>query len=167
MTDEKKTVAGAPAPAATVAAPKKVLPIHPMRVGLVEHKEQALHLQVDIGVDPEDMLPVAYWTHIAQQLLPFTHVHAYAEDGSWYAEFLVREVGQNWAKVALLRKVMLEKISPERRIVILPGHTVAWGGTFCKWRVIREADNSVLRDKFNTEGDAYSWLTEYAKSIAA
>lgn len=172
MSDDKKTddkkpqmpAAGAPQQPEIA---KKVEPIHPMRVSLVEHKEQALHIQVPYGIEPRDMLPVAYWTHIAQQLTPFTHIHAYAEDGAWYAEFMVRDNGVNWAKVALLREVRLEKINPERRIVILPGHTVGWAGTFSKWRVIRDADNQVLRSNFATEGEAYAWLSEYAKSVAA
>lgn len=167
MSDDKKPQ---DKPAATAPKPeiaKKVEAIHPSRVSLAEHKEQVWHIQVPTGIDPQDMLPVAYWTHIAQQLTPFAHIHAYAEDGAWYAHFLVRDNGTNWAKVALLQETRLEKISPDRRVVILPGHTVGWAGTFAKWRVVRDADNQVLRANFNTEGDAYAWLSEYAKSVAA
>lgn len=168
MSDDKKpqaAPAAAQAPKPEIA--KRVEPIHPSRVALVEHKEQAWHIQVPVGIEPDDMLAVAYWTHMAQQFTPFAHIHAYAEDGAWYAEFLVRDNGVNWAKVALLREVRLEKISPERRIVILPGHTVGWAGTFAKWRVVRDVDSQVLRSGFATEGDAYAWLSEYAKSTAA
>lgn len=170
MSDEKKPqgpTAATPAQTPKPEIAKKVEPIHPSRVALAEHKEQAWHVQVPSGIEPEDMLAVAYWTHIAQDLQPFAHIHAYAEDGAWYAEFLVRDNGVNWAKCALLNQVRLEKISPERRIVILPGHTVQWAGTFAKWRVVRDADSQVLRQNFATEGEAYAWLSEYAKSTAA
>lgn len=146
--------------------PKKTPPLHAMRKSLAEHKRNIWHLEVDIGVEPQDMLTVAYWTHVANELRQFDRIEAHAEDGAWYAEFLVRDVGQNWAKVSLLREIKLESISPERRILILPGHTVAYGGTFSKWRVVRDVDNKVIRDKFATEGDAYAWLTDYAKTVA-
>lgn len=159
------------APAAEPARgePKKVRPASAERLGLAEHKELHYHYEVEAGVEPEDLLSVAHWTHIAAQLRQFTQINAWAEDLRWYAEFLVIDVGANWAKVVMKKGSVtkIEKLDPQRKVVMLPGHTVAHGGTFAKWRVIRDADNMVLRDKFATEGDAYGWLADYAKSIAS
>lgn len=166
MAEAPPTQPTAAAPAAVSGEPKKVKPASEERLGLIEHKVLQYHYEAEAGTDPQDMLSVAYWTHIAAKLRPFTQIYAWAEDLSWYAEFLVIDVGANWAKVELKMHKKLGKLDTQRRVVMLPGHTVSHGGTFAKWRVIRDADNMVLRDKFATEGDAYGWLADYAKSIA-
>jgi hypothetical protein len=72
----------------------------------------------------------------------------------------------NWAKVVLLRKHDLGVFAPEKQGVLLPGHSVSYGGTHVLWRVIRDADKKVLKDKLKTEGDGYAWLAGYAKQVA-
>ncbi len=115
---------------------------------------------------PEDCEAVGYWAHVAQYLKAGDRIEACSEDGSWFAEFLVRDSGVNWAKVVTLRKVDLGAFSPERQVVLLPGHSIKYGGTHVLWRVIRDVDGKVLKDKLKTEGDAVAWLATYAKQVA-
>lgn len=141
--------------------------VHPLRMSQAEgYKRNIWHLDVDVAVQPDDMVNPAYWAHVAQMLRPFDRIEAHAEDGSWFAEFLVRDAGVNWAKVALLRKNELEAVSPERRGVLLPGYAVKWAGNFAKWRIVRESDNKVLFDKIPTEGDAYTKLADFARTLS-
>lgn len=141
--------------------------LHPSRLVLAEHRRNLWCVDVDIGVKPEDLVSLNYWAHISQYLKAGDRIEAQAEDGTWIAELLVRDSGVNWAKVALLRKHDLGEFSPEKRGVLLPGHTVAYAGTHVLWRVVRDVDKKVLKDKLKNEGDAYAWLASYAKQIAA
>ncbi len=140
--------------------------IHPSRLVLAEHARNIWDIKTETTTKPEDCEAVGYWAHIAQYLKAGDRIEVQCEDGSWFAEFLVRDSGVNWAKVALLRKVDLGTFAPEKQVV-LPGHSVSWGGTHVLWRVIRDADKKVLKDKLKTEGDAFGWLAGYAKQIAA
>lgn len=152
----------APAP----KPPREVPGLQAIRRTLAEQRRNIWHIEVDAGIEPSEMLAPSYWAHVAREFRQADRIEAHAEDGAWFAEFLVQDAGTNWAKVACLRAVKLESINPDRRGLILPGHTVAFGGNFAKWRVVRDVDKHVLRDKLNSEGDAYAWLSNYAKTVA-
>lgn len=141
--------------------------LHPSRRFFAESKRNVWAIDVDAGVNPEDLLSLGYWAHWAYELKQGDRIEANAEDGSWFAEFLVRDSGTNWAKVALLRKYDLGVFAPERQTVLLPGHSVSYGGSHVQWRVMRDVDHKVLKDKLRSEGDALSWLSNYAKQVAA
>jgi hypothetical protein len=128
------------------------------------------------GVEPDDILPVAFWTHFGEELRLAklqgeVEIIATAEDLKWRGELIVVDAGANWARVCFKTtedgKRFITKLGglQAQKVVMLPGHTVNYSGVFSKWRVVRDADGKMLRDKFNSEGDAYSWLSDYAKSI--
>lgn len=167
MAEDKQESAGKDSKPARVIAP-----LDPARMKLAEFGIVNVCVYVPSGVEPEDMLSVAFWSNVATvfglaKQKGECFIEAFADDGRWYARFLVREAGRNWAKVSLLSQAKLEPVDISKRIAIVPGHTVSHGGAFAKWRVVRDTDQKVLRDKFATEGDAYAWLTEYAKGLAA
>lgn len=176
MSDDKKqnqgALPGASTPRAPEAPPKIIAPLTPDRLAQFEFSVAQYRAYVPSGLQPEDLLTVAFWTHFGG-LFQDARKHgevfvvAIAEDRKWLARYWVIDAGVNWAKVALLDKSEIEPVTLERRIMLLPGHSVANAGVFAKWRVVRDADQKVLRDKFETEGDAYAWLSEYAKSVAA
>jgi hypothetical protein len=169
MADPTKDTPAKPAEPAKAAAPKpprEVPGLQAIRRTLAEQRRNIWHIEVDAGIEPNEMLAPSYWAHVAREFRQADRIEAHAEDGAWFAEFLVQDAGTNWAKVACLRAVKLETINPDRRGVILPGHTVGFGGNFAKWRVVRDVDKHVLRDKFPSEGDAFAWLSNYAKTVA-
>ncbi len=133
------------------------------------------------GTEPDDVLPVAFWAHCAGDFSAaqrqgqdrVLEVRVLTEDKKWKATLTVVDAGDNWARVLFDTtedgKRVITKLGGLKslyKVVFLPGHTVNFAGIFAKWRVVRDADGQVLRDKFNTEGDAYGWLSEYAKSVA-
>src|SRR5690348_15759454 len=143
QTQTQDPAAAAAASGAAPAAAKKeapvavIVPIGLDRMRNAEHGKCDLVFHVPAGLEPEQLLPVAYWTHVASHFVLATrpgvcHLHCYSEDGRWYAEYLVRDAGQNWAKVSLLRKHALESVHLERRFTMVPGHTVQWSGNFTK-----------------------------------
>jgi len=123
-------------------------------------------LAVDAGVKPEDMKAPEYWAHIAASLRQGDFIEAEAEDGAWFATFRVLDAGVNWAKVAPLQKFELDATTPDRKSALLVGHTVVYKGTHALWCVIRDVDKHVLKDKLKTESDAFTWLSNYARTVS-
>lgn len=148
--------------------PKERPAVHPERLKNVEYVRAIWQLTPEMGTEPEDLLAPAYWAHIAAQLKQCDRIEAWSEDMTWYAEYLVLDAGQNWAKVHLCENSIQEfgAYDPRRANVILAGHTVTYKGRIAKWCVIRDADKVLLKDKFPTEGDGLAWLSEYAKTLS-
>jgi hypothetical protein len=164
-----------PSPPAAQDAPtrkprEKPLPaLHADRMRSTEYVRNIWQVTPEVGTEPEELLAPDYWSHNAHQLRQRDRIEAWAEDLSWYAEYLVLDVGRNWAKVHLCENTIQEfhAFEPRRANMILPGHTVAYKGLFAKWCAIRDKDGVILKDKCETEGEALSWLSEHAKSLAA
>lgn len=168
-----------PGPGTPAAQPKQpeaparlVPPMSIDRMQLSEFNTAQYTAILHAGVEPEDILPVAYWSHVAEMLQQNMTIVATTEDMKWRGELVVVDSGRNWARVVFKTtedgKRFITKLGglQPHKIVLLPGHTVNYAGIFSKWRIVRDADGRVLSDKHNTEGDAYGWLSDYAKSNA-
>jgi hypothetical protein len=140
--------------------------LHPSRRMLAEQRRQIHSVVPEFGTTIAEMLNPGYWAHVARDLRPGDRIEVDAEDGSYFAELMVRDAGAQYAKVALLREVKLDAIEPSAT-VSLPGHNVEWSGPHTKWRVLRTADRKVLKDGFTTKADGYNWLASYSKAVAA
>lgn len=183
MSDDKKTqdAAAAPKPAVSTAKPDpaRLIPqITADRVKFTEHNTAQFDVVLFAGTEPDDILPVAFWSHLALRFEEAKRqgdvlLNVKTEDLKWRAQLEVVDAGKNWARVVFMTtedgKRLITKLGglQSHKVVFLPGHTVNYGGVFAKWRIVRDADGRVLSDKHNTEGDAYAWLSEYAKSVAA
>lgn len=165
------TVSAEPKPRAKDDPARIVPQVTPERMQLAEYTTAQFTAIIHSSVEPDDLLPVAYWSHVAEMLKQNMTIIATTEDMKWRAEMVVVDAGKNWAKVVFLTtedgKRLITKLGglQPQKIVMLPGHTVNYAGIFDKWRVVRDADGQILSRNHATEGDAYGWLAEYAKSI--
>lgn len=170
--------AGDVAAKTAAAAPARLVPqITRDRMKEVQFNRVRYEIILPSGVEPDDILPVAYWSHVAEDFKAAkdqgstVEIVALAEDLKWEGELRVVDAGTNWARVIFKTtedgKRLITKLGglQAHKISLLAGHTVNYGGVFAKWRIVRDADGQVLSDKHNTEGDAYRWLSDYAKSI--
>src|SRR5882762_300069 len=171
-----KNPAAAAAPPVTEPKARLVPQITPDRMKQREHNTAEFDVVLHAGVEPDDILPVAYWSHLAETFRAAkkhgdVELTVTTEDLKWRGELLVIDAGVNWARVVFKTtedgKRLITKLGglQPQKIVILPGHTVNYAGIFDKWRVVRDADGQVLTRNHNTEGEAYAWLSDYAKSI--
>jgi hypothetical protein len=184
MSDDKDKKPPAVVGTAKPDEPARMIPAigrERLQLEISGHSMAIWSLVLHAGTEPDDILPVAFWAHCAVEFAAaqkqgqdrVLEVRALTEDKKWKATLTVVDAGDNWARAIFETtedgKRIITKLGgfQSRKIVFLPGHTVNFAGLFAKWRVVRDADAQVLRDKFNTEGDAYAWLSEYAKSIAA
>jgi len=134
------------------------------RFNLAEHKRNIFHVVPEDGVTLEDVLEPSFWAHISNRLRPTDRIEVYAEDGSYFAELIVREAGHLFAKVQVLRKVDLEG-ETSGAVASVSGHDVAWKGPHHKWAVVRGKD--VIQGGFDTKEGGFAWLASNSKSLAA
>lgn len=137
------------------------------RMTLAETTRRVWLVHAPVDTEPEDLLSPAFWAHNAARFTQLDAIEVWAEDMSWYAELRVLDSGNNWAKVHCKEVHRLQALVPERTATLLAGHTVKWGGPYAKWRVIRDVDQHVLKDKLANESDGYAWLASYGKTVTS
>lgn len=117
----------------------------------------------EAGTSLEDLLDPIYWSHVARRLRPLDILEVHAEDGSYFAELLVRNTNQlNSAKVEVLRSKEFGVAEDEE-----DEFSVKWKGGHAKYAVIRRRDKAVMQDGFANKEDAATWLGTNLSSLAA
>lgn len=150
-----------------MAEAKKVLPaVFP------SHKQiEFLYTQWGITVPnattKEDLLRPEFWAHVARDLKPEDVMHVRTEDGSYRAELLVLDRGTFGAKMGVKNEYRFDSVEPSEQSSVPKGHKVEWSGPHTKFRVVRESDRKVLKDGFENKTEAFSWLVNHGKALAA
>lgn len=111
------------------------------------------------GITVEDAQRPEFWAHHAKELKQWDKIELRAEDGSFFAELLITQVAETFARVQLLN---LYKFSNPVKAPMLD-LDVAWGGPNHKWRVMRK-DKTVLKAHFDSEEAAESWKADFLKA---
>lgn len=157
---QRKAAEAAGQPAAPSVA---VLVLQAGRVRPLEGTLNQWEADCDHGVTKEDLERTAFWVHNAKLCRPRDFIHAFCVDGSFYARLLVTAIGPKDVRCHTLEFVKLDPVDPN--LLALPaGYTVGWAGTIAKWRVIR--NGQVLREGFDQESMARSWLSNHITSVA-
>lgn len=134
--------------------------IHPDNIVLAEHARYVYRLNVPPGVPVERLLDPDYYAHTVGKFKPGFLIEALAQDGTYFANLLVRKVEKTGLHCTLLQVFDLSpKVKPKGK-----GQTtdykIAFGGAH-KWRVIRLSDNEVMHHGEPSEGDARVWLDDF------
>ena len=133
-----------------------------------EHKRNLWCGETDSATTLAEMLAPEFWIHDARKLRPRDEVEVWAVDGSWLEVFVVRsvvipEVGKSVVKVA--RKDDIPRSDDKNAQPTAVGGIVAkWRGPHAKWSVVRESDQHVLKEKFETREDAEGWRDQFVKA---
>ena len=117
------------------------------------------------GMVPDDLLEPSRWSLVSPQMQPFHRVEVVADDGSWWAEYLVTDATKLWAKLRILQVVQLDeaaKSSSRQK----DGFSVKYRGAK-KWSVIRDSDKSVMKDMLDTREDAEAAAETLLNDMAA
>lgn len=160
-------------PPAPAAAAKKVDPVQPER--FVPAAQSRFATSADFSFPRVSYIPEAgtplghlkrpeYWANI-KALKVGCLVWVMAEDDSYFAELLVRKVGQGYAKMQVLREGLLE--AP---VVDLPeneAYAIEFRGAIVKHRVVRKSDGHVLKQGLDSHEDATAWLRDHKRMLAA
>lgn len=122
------------------------------------------------GIRPEQLLVPEYWAHHAASLAPFAEIIVHAEDGSWYARYLVLDCSRTWAKVKpILGPVFLttqDQSLTEASNAEVEAEKAKYQLTFRgqhKWSVVRLADKAVMHEGSQQKEDAAKELEKMAR----
>lgn len=142
-----------------VLKPREMPVLMPDRFQRSEYKRTDWVADIEAGRSVEDILDSSYWAHNAQQMQPYDHIEARAEDGKWIAFLIVRFAERNYAQVALDRVIEFKDNAdrPESSLK----HKVEWKGPHYKFAVIRLADAQMLQSGLKTREEAYAWLRNH------
>ncbi len=143
---------------ATIPAPvRKVQELSATRMKECEFERTNYVITAHENTDPEDLLDPAYWSTVAAKLKPWDKIEARADDGSWYAEFIVLDCSRNWARVYPLCTHHLTSTDVSQTQA-QEGYEIAYKGPMRKWTVIRKKDSEVIHEGEASKAGAYSWL---------
>jgi hypothetical protein len=141
---------------------REVSPAVPNRLQLAEHALQFHVYTAESGDYPEDFLKPEYWSLVATKFQPYDHIEVRADDGTYWAEFLVVSCDRTWARVHKLRDARLQVANEQP---VDPDYKVEWKGPHKKWCVIRQGDKSIVHDGEAEKSFAVRWLEEYVRTI--
>lgn len=113
---------------------------------------------------PEDLLKPEYWVNVAEKFKPFDKVEARADDGSWYAEYLVLETSRKWTRMHMLASHNLTTQDVSLTQSKLQEFAVEFKGPHRKHCVIRLSDQEIIHEGESTKSGAHAWLAERIKA---
>lgn len=117
------------------------------------------------GTQPKDLLSPEHWAHVATQFRPRDRVEAWANDGTWMAEFVVLEAGRNWSRLYQLTEHRLTTADVAMtQASQLDPYEIAHRGPHEKWSVIRKVDRAVVHSGEETRDGADAWLKNRLKA---
>ena len=144
--------------------PRIVPKLQPSLLKPAEFERTVYQAAVPMGVTVEDLLEQTFWAHVAHNLLPLDRIEVHAEDGSWYAELIVRASERLRAQVAVLNHVEYEEASA---VPGEEGYAVKWISPSVRFGVVRESDNETVHSGCHTKEIAERWLTDNRRELAS
>jgi hypothetical protein len=116
------------------------------------------------GTPLEHLMRPEYWANV-KQLKAGCRIWVFAEDESYWAELLVRRVGQGYAKVQTLRSGRLDEGGEAPQLA--DGYDIQFRGPVVKHRIVRMKDGHVLKSGLDSYEDAAAWLRDHKRMLAA
>lgn len=110
-----------------------------------------------------DLLQSSYWKHVLRKLMEGTEIRAWPKGGAWYGRYLVRYVEGMEVKVVELEYHQFETIGLANETADFRVDLMDSG----KYRVMRKADKTVVREGFASQETAMRWITEFLVKKAA
>lgn len=133
------------------------------RFALAEHKRAIWQATIEQGVTFEEVIDPAFWSHVANKIEPYSRIECVSEDGTYFAELMVMDVGMGFVKTSVLRFV--ELMAPTKVDGEHSKYEVRFQGPYKKHVVIRKEDGMVLKEGMS-KVEANEWLTGHVKSMA-
>ena len=146
---------------------RKVQPLANDRLEEAEYRRNVLVATAHVGTVPADLLKPEYWAYVSPRLKPWDEIHVRADDGTWYAKYLVTEAGRTFARTHMLENHNLtsrDVALSQAPIIIGGAYEVKYRGEHNKWSVVRTTDASVMHEFEETQGGAVNWANERLKA---
>jgi len=144
--------------------PKEAPAIYEYQMRLTESVVLDYFITVEPTVTQADLLRSDFWMHVANRFKPFTRLRVAAEDGSYYAEYIVLSAGRNWASVFEIGFYNLHE-NAAKAGEATKEFDVLWKGPINKYCIVRLSDNELIQKGIEQKDAAYLKLSEYLKVI--
>lgn len=155
----------AQAPQAATQIERKVRPMEAPRFRGVEFVRNEWLCTAFEHTTPQDLLDPAYWAHLSSQMKPRDRVEAWADDGTWMAEYVVLESGRTWARLHCIAAHHFTTADQARtQADAMSPYAIEFRGPHNKWSVIRKTDREVMHEGEETVRAATEWLEERMKA---
>lgn len=118
------------------------------------------------GLSAEQVTKPEFWAHVAQLCRPFGRIEARAEDGTWIAELVIKEVGRQFLAVQMLQFYALTTADVAQTQTQQQVLRVAWRGQHHKWCVERISDGARIDIGKESREAAETWAREHMKALA-
>lgn len=159
----------------TEAAPPKPdrnLQLSPARFQGREYSNNDHVVTIESTWTLDDVVKPIFWSSVWQKMRRYDKVSVRVDDGSWYAELLVTQVGTGYVFVQATAFIDFNAQAPVRdaKVDAIEGFEIRERGPFLKWCVIRKADSKVIAEKCDSKIIAEEWLqnhqTQQARTAA-
>ncbi len=125
----------------------------PHQLVLAEQARNIWHINLDCPMVPDDFLRAEAYAHVAKQLHKGDQIHVLAEDGDWYAEFVVRSIDGSNVQIGEIRFIEFEL-----RGLNADDFEIEWAGQREKARVLRKSDRRIMVSGLPSKEAAAEWL---------
>jgi hypothetical protein len=136
-------------------ATRQIRPVNLSDMSERDHVHRVWVITALTGTEKSDLLDPALWIHAAYNLREGDHVEVRAQDGTWHAEMIVRNVDRGAVKVGFLNYVDFNEHGAEDGDI--GDRDVRWCNAKSKFGVFRKDDGALVRDGFVTANDAKAW----------
>lgn len=123
---------------------------------------QVFYHAAEPGVDFKALLDPEYWSLVARQLTPGNRIECAAADGAWWGMLIVRSAGQYDAVVQELQYADLGDAAAATPVT--SEYEVKWVSPTRKWGVVRLSDKTLVKQDFQTQGQASQWVSNRMKA---
>lgn len=137
------------------------------QVGQLQGDEFAMRRFVHrapIGIRLQQLLEQEYWSHVSQDMTPYSEVSVRAEDGTFYAKLLVLDCGRSWARMQVLGHWPLTTADVAQSQSQAPkavDFKIEYKGPNRKYVVLRLSDQAAIHEGEARKEGAEIWLKEY------
>lgn len=150
---------------------KEYRKIQPGRVRPAEVVRREWACTVEQGVTREDLSSPEFWSLKAREFKPYDRLEVRADDGTFFAEYLILTCDRTWAKVQELSWHNLGtqdiSLTESQEIERKSKYSVHWRGPHLLFCVERNDGGKVerLRDKLRDKSEAVKYLEEHLKTV--
>jgi len=132
------------------------------RLKLAEQVVVMRHIHFTNDVTVEDIESPEYWTHVGHTITANDRFTGTTDDGTRLIEGVILACGKQYAIAKVLQEYRLDAV-PERHGK--QNFKAEYAGAYDKWRVIRIADNEVMRAGFQAQREAVRWIDSHEQAL--
>lgn len=145
---------------APAAGPRTLLP---SRLANAEHARTVYRVIAEEGTTLDEILRPLYWASVAANLQRFDLIEVIADDEAWFLQLIVRDCGRGFAKVAILSKVDFDAADADKPVT-LEGFSINWKGPKRRFVILRDADNTIVKEEIASKAQALAWVQDFIRS---